>query len=162
MLKAHVRGLIDYSRYDPDDKLWPAYQRAILSELHDQLMQEVFATHHRHATSLLPIIAERSRQDAVATTTKLLNNWWRLQTPWDAASIGVDPDTDAAQTYAQEVGKPGEARYEEAMRQLDRELAPLSPAEKLRRRRLRRQAKQTKIASQTYVDVPPQHRTDGR
>lgn len=136
MLRAHADGLIDYARYDPDDKLWKRRHRMVLSFLDDRIASEVVARHHDQSMAVLSTYSGQSLNDACRRTDELMRQWHALQTPWAADEVGGTPEERAARLYDRTVGVPGEPRYEEAMAQLDRELQPLTKAEKLRRRRV--------------------------
>lgn len=157
MLRAHADGLMDYRQYDPEDKFARARHRVMLDVVADKLTRELLDMKHRHYAMLSYELAPEAAVEVRTHAGAMLNHWWKLQMPWMAEEIGVaGTQTEAerfAAMYHEAVGRPGEARYEEAMRELERELRPVSRAEKLRRRRVRRAQAAQQAAQQEMTQA---------
>lgn len=145
MRRAAVEGVIDYSKYDPDDPWWWHRHRVMLYEFEQKLLRDFHRVQHMHHVTLATgNLTAESIEQSIANARQALNAWWKLQLPWEADQIGdagvLTTEEQLQQTYQNLVGEPGTAHYEEVMAELDKAIRPMSRAEVLRQRRVRQAA----------------------
>lgn len=144
MVRAAARGVIDYSQADPADAWWRRKHRWLLQEVaaQDDRDAELAELRRWAAAATTPKITDQSFDAAQANIKQALTAYFKLLYPWRAEEFdkasnsgGID---ELLAYYEQEFGKPGEARYEEMVAELEKALQPVSFAEQLRRREKRK------------------------
>jgi hypothetical protein len=145
MRRAAVEGVVDYSKYDPDDPWWWHRHEVMLYEFEQKLLRDFHRVQHTHHVTLASgNLTVEAIDQSIANARQTLNTWCKLQLPWEADQIGdagaATTEEQLQKTYHELIGEPGTARYEEAMAELDKALRPMSRAETLRQRRVRHAA----------------------
>lgn len=130
MVRAAAEGLIDYSTCDPYDPRWWRRHWLLLDELDARTHVELLDREQQYLASILA--AAETPRDMIKTLAQQMltgiNNWTTLRAPWLELAALKDVKS-ADQLLEEEIGKPGDPRYEEIMRETEALLAtPIEPA----------------------------------